>query len=611
MKFSDFKIGTRLGVGITLLLVLMVIMGGMGFFSLMKMNEAARTLYTAQQRVALATDWVRSLETHQEVLSAYVRSFDPQENQRLEALSTVQTQHAQDMYKSLEAMSTAHGRELLRQVNLSAMSYREARNELMNLKHGKGEGGLGRMQAINEQRLVPGLNAYRDAVLKFSEDSQAEALAAAVAARQAWERGRVMLFVCAALAVGLGLVLGLALTRSITRPIARAVALADTVAAGDLSQQLRSNAKDETGQLLRALGIMSERLRGVVAEVRGGVESVSSASSQIATGNQELSARTERTAANLEETAASLAQLTNAVVQSADTAMQANQLASGAAQAAQHGGEVVQQVVNSMAEITASSRKIGDIIGVIDGIAFQTNILALNAAVEAARAGEQGRGFAVVAGEVRALAQRSADAAKEIKELINRSVQTVDAGSQQVAEAGTSMDEIVASVRRVSDLIGEISAAATEQRDGIHQVNQAIGSLDQMTQQNAALVEESTAAAASMRDQAQRLADVVAVFQVGTGSLVTQSAANASLAPRPMASAPRALAGTAAGGVAGGAATAGSAGPAAQRSAGAGKLSRSAPALSYANKAAAKPAASQPAATSRQSAQEDANWETF
>ncbi|EGI75448.1 methyl-accepting chemotaxis protein, partial [Hylemonella gracilis] len=301
---------------------------------------------------------------------------------------------------------------------------------------------------------------------------------------------------------------------------------------GDLSQRLESNAKDETGQLLRALGTMSERLRKVVSEVRSGVESVSSASGEIASGNQDLSARTEQTAASLEETAASIEELTSTVAQSADSAIQANQLAGGAVQAAQRGGEVVQQVVTSMAQITESSRKIGDIIGVIDGIAFQTNILALNAAVEAARAGEQGRGFAVVASEVRALAQRSADAAKEIKGLIANSVHTVDAGSQQVAEAGERMEEIVSSVRRVSDLIGEISAAAAEQRDGINQVNQAIGNLDQMTQQNAALVEQSTAAATSMRDQAQRLADVVAVFNVGADAMAPGAMAKLASVPR-------------------------------------------------------------------------------
>lgn len=330
-------------------------------------------------------------------------------------------------------------------------------------------------------------------------------------------RATAMLWGSVALAgvVLVGLLLSILVVRQITLPLARAVAVADTIASGDLTVDVQDDRKDELGNLLRSLGAMAQRLRDVVSEVRNGVDSVSSAASQIATGNHDLSGRTEQTAANLQETAASIEELTATVSQSADTARQANQLASTAVQAAERGGHVVQQVVSSMQQITSSSHKIADIIGVIDGIAFQTNILALNAAVEAARAGEQGRGFAVVAAEVRSLAQRSAEAAKEIKALISTSVSNVDAGSSQVAQAGESMHEIVASVRRVTDLIGEISAATHEQQDGFAQVNQAVSNLDQMTQQNAALVEESSAAASSMNEQAQRLAQVVSVFKVG------------------------------------------------------------------------------------------------
>lgn len=330
-------------------------------------------------------------------------------------------------------------------------------------------------------------------------------------------RATAMLWGSVALAgvVLVGLLLSILVVRQITLPLARAVAVADTIASGDLTVDVQDDRKDELGNLLRSLGAMAQRLRDVVSEVRNGVDSVSSAASQIATGNHDLSGRTEQTAANLQETAASIEELTATVSQSADTARQANQLASTAVQAAERGGNVVQQVVSSMQQITSSSHKIADIIGVIDGIAFQTNILALNAAVEAARAGEQGRGFAVVAAEVRSLAQRSAEAAKEIKALISTSVSNVDAGSSQVAQAGESMHEIVASVRRVTDLIGEISAATHEQQDGFAQVNQAVSNLDQMTQQNAALVEESSSAATSMNEQAQRLAQVVSVFKVG------------------------------------------------------------------------------------------------
>jgi methyl-accepting chemotaxis protein len=305
-----------------------------------------------------------------------------------------------------------------------------------------------------------------------------------------------------------------AFSSSIVNPILRALKMAEAVASGDLTSKSVERNSDETGQLLLALQKMSDSLTNTVTQVRSATDSINTASAEIASGNQDLSARTEQAASNLEETAASMEQLTSTVRQSADSARQANQLAASAAEIAVRGGNVVGQVVTTMDEINASSKKISDIISVIDGIAFQTNILALNAAVEAARAGEQGRGFAVVAGEVRNLAQRSAEAAKEIKTLIGNSVDRVENGSRLVAEAGQTMSEIVGSVQRVSDIIGEITAASGEQSDGIGQVNVAVNQLDQMTQQNAALVEQSTAAAESLKDQAHRLAQVVQVFRL-------------------------------------------------------------------------------------------------
>jgi len=303
--------------------------------------------------------------------------------------------------------------------------------------------------------------------------------------------------------------------RSIVRPLKEAASATERIARGDLTARVDTSRHDEVGDMMRGLQHMTESLRRLIAEVRGGATSIQQASAEVAVGSADLSTRTEETASNLQQTASTMEQLTCAVRQSADAAAQANQLASSAASAAQRGGTVVGQVVDNMQDISASSRKIGDIIGVIDGIAFQTNILALNAAVEAARAGEQGRGFAVVASEVRSLAQRSAEAAKEIKSLIGASVDKVEHGARLVQDAGQTMEEIVSSVRRVSDIIGEITAGAAEQRDGIDQVNLAVGQLDQMTQQNAALVEESAAAADSMKHQAGHLSGLVSTFRLG------------------------------------------------------------------------------------------------
>jgi methyl-accepting chemotaxis protein len=305
-----------------------------------------------------------------------------------------------------------------------------------------------------------------------------------------------------------------ALIGSIIRPLSRAIQVAEAVAGGDLSQHIDVRSTDETGQLLAALKRMNDGLVGIVGQVRSSSESIATGSAQIANGNADLSQRTEEQASNLQQTAASMEQLTATVKNNADTARAANQLAASASGVAAQGGEVVGQVVATMDQITQASNRIADIIGVIDGIAFQTNILALNAAVEAARAGEQGRGFAVVAGEVRSLAQRSAQAAKEIKTLIGDSVGKVEAGSQLASDAGKTMDDIVSQVRRVTDLIGEITAASDEQSQGIGQIGDAVAQLDQVTQQNAALVEESAAAAESLKQQAAKMNEVVSAFRL-------------------------------------------------------------------------------------------------
>ncbi|WP_323140265.1 methyl-accepting chemotaxis protein [Massilia phyllosphaerae] len=319
---------------------------------------------------------------------------------------------------------------------------------------------------------------------------------------------------CAVAAVLLALGAAILITRSVVRPLHRAVEVARTVAAGDLTSRIDVTGKDEAAQMMQALKEMNASLLKVVSEVRGGSGEIATAAREIATGNLELSSRTEQQAGSLEETASSMEEMTSTVRQNAENAQQANQLAASASDVARQGGAVVAQVVKTMGDIDTASRKIVEIIAVIDGIAFQTNILALNAAVEAARAGEQGRGFAVVASEVRSLAQRSASAAKEIKALIDDSVGKVSLGSQLVGRAGSTMDEVVASVQRVSDIMGEISSASREQEGGITQINQALTDMDAVTQQNAALVEEAAGAAGSLQEQADRLQQMVAVFKV-------------------------------------------------------------------------------------------------
>jgi methyl-accepting chemotaxis protein-1 (serine sensor receptor) len=362
--------------------------------------------------------------------------------------------------------------------------------------------------------------ALRDAVgevLAFVDASTDELIAQAGAAHGV---SRTVTIVMLAIALALALGCWVFINRTVLRPLHEAGNHFEKISAGDFTGRIEVRSTNEIGHLFAAVKRMQESLTRTVATVRRGVDEINVGSREISAGNADLSSRTEQQAASLEETAASMEELASTVKQNADNARQANQLAASASDVAERGGSAVSEVVNTMQEISASSRKISEIVSVIDGIAFQTNILALNAAVEAARAGEQGKGFAVVAGEVRSLAQRSAQAAKEIKGLIEDSVTKVGAGSQQVERAGATMQEIVASVKRVTDIMGEISAASEEQSSGIDQVNRAVSQMDEVTQQNAALVEEAAAAAGSLQEQAQRLAEAVAVFKVNAGEVI-------------------------------------------------------------------------------------------
>jgi len=538
MQFDNVRVshklwGTILGV--------MAMMLAVAFFMQYRSTQAMLKAFdeTARYEAAItkATRWQGLTEVVIERTMAAINVLDPEAEKMLAQRTGANSAQISELQKQVqEAATQPVEKEAFDKVSQARSA---ALVLLKKVPEIKATGDSAATQAFTQQQFLPAAQNLMGTIQSFVKLQEAQRDAALKAAEETRQNVVLLGLGAVVLVLALGVLLALVLVRSITIPLDEAVAAIDAIAAGDLTGDIHTQRKDEFGHMLGSLGGMVARLRGMVSEVRSGVDAVTLASTEIATGNHDLSARTEQTASNLQQTASSMEELTATVTQSADTARQANQLAANAAKAATRGGEVVGQVVASMQEITNSSRKISDIIGVIDGIAFQTNILALNAAVEAARAGEQGRGFAVVASEVRSLAGRSAEAAKEIKQLIGTSVENVETGSQQVAEAGQSMEEIVASVQRVSDLIGEITASSTEQRDGISQVNQAVTQLDQMTQQNAALVEESTAAATSLRDQAHHLTDVVAVFNVGATVL---PAVRAAAAPRPTPAAPKPVA---------------------------------------------------------------------
>lgn len=517
MRLENISVSKK--IWLNLLLVMAILVGAAGVQTHF-MNQVNRHVQEEvrnyDNNIILAVRWRADAELE---LNQLVGSLMSAEESVQQALDTKRAEYAKvssELMQQLEQRSTHP--EVKRQLDEIA----NARSVVLALTKKavmhRDQGDSRRAQQVLDQELMPAAQTYiatqRDLVKLQERLRDANVTEGDTKIQNAILTG----VVTAVIAVVVGLLVAHVVIRQVTEPLDRAVVLANHIASGDLTRDIEDNRKDELGYLLRSLSTMTHKLRDAVDKVRTGVEALSCTAGHIADGNTDLSSRTEKTAANLQETAASIEELATTVTRSAQTAQQANQLAATAAEAAARGGAVVQQVVQSMERINTSSHRIRDIIGVIDDIAFQTNILALNAAVEAARAGEQGRGFAVVAGEVRNLAQRSAEAAKEIKGLITASVSNVDAGADQVVQAGDSMQEIVASVRSVTDLIAAINISTTEQRDSIAQINLAVNNLDRMTQQNAALVEESSAATIAMHEQSQRLSSVVSMFNVGSAT---------------------------------------------------------------------------------------------
>jgi methyl-accepting chemotaxis protein len=513
MNIRNMGIGQRLAIGFGVVIALLVMLAALSYLRIGALNQEVTTMVKERYPKTVLANAIKAdvNEATRSMLNVLIMTDPDQVKPELAIIEAKNAAAATALAELEKSTTDPRGQEILKAIAAVRAKFIPGQKGFIDLinEDKKDSAMVKFMFSVRPQQAryfeqLDQFTAYQNEVM-----GQAGEAATAVS-----HRTQLLILVLAVGASIISVVVAFLATRSITGPLVEAVDVARRVADGDLTSVIDVTSTDETGQMMLALKHMNSSLTRIVAEVRAGTESIASASGEIASGNLDLSARTEQQAASLGQTSGSMRELTGTVQQNADNARQANQLAAQASAVALRGGSAVSHVVDTMGSITASSKKIVDIIGVIDGIAFQTNILALNAAVEAARAGEQGRGFAVVASEVRNLAQRSAAAAKEIKTLIGDSVDKVREGSALVEQAGVTMDEVVASVRRVTDIMGEITSASQEQSVGIASVNHTIVEMDETTQQNAALVEEAAAAAASMQEQAANLARVVSVFKL-------------------------------------------------------------------------------------------------
>jgi methyl-accepting chemotaxis protein len=529
---SNIKIGQRLALGFAIVLGLSILTTVIGILKLDAVAEAAaKMLDEPVRKDRLISDWSSNIAMAVQRTTAIIKSSDSSLTQVFAANAEETDKKAAFYLKEVEPLLTsADEKQAFAAMMEVRKDYKGGRQKAIALKEA---GQLQESNEVHDKVYIPAAQAYQAGMARLVKIQRDRVDELDDQIRTIKRESRRTVLLLAFLSTAFSIVCAWWLGRSIVKPVREAVDVAQRVAAGDLTADPQVGSRDEIGQLQAALKHMNDQLLGMVGEIRGGSDAIATASSQIAAGNHDLSSRTEQQAGALEETASSMEELNSTVTQTADNARQASQLAAAASMVANRGGAVVAQVVETMASIDASSKKIADIISVIDGIAFQTNILALNAAVEAARAGEQGRGFAVVASEVRNLAQRSASAAKEIKGLISDSVAKVGDGAKLVDEAGSTMEEIVTSVKRVTDIMAEISLASQEQSAGIEQVNQAIGQMDETTQQNATLVEQAGAAASALQEEAENLARLVSIFKLsGADSGARQPSAAASVAAR-------------------------------------------------------------------------------